>query len=94
MVMPADPATKVAFDIRLDDGRVARCWQATAQPYLGYTISAGLVRGIEPDCFYLRFERDGDEPLTIFMREDEVAAVLHVCSGALWSATIIPEDFF
>ena len=85
---------EVTFDIWLDDGRVAHCWQATSQPYMDCVISAGLVEGIEPVRFYLCFKRDDDEPLTIFMREDEIAAVLHVCSGALWSATVIPENFF
>ena len=79
----------VAFDVRLTDGQVAHCWQATSQLYMDCVISAGLVEGIEPDRFYLRLERDGGKPLTIFMREDEIAAVLHVCSGALWSAMII-----
>lgn len=79
----------IAFDVTLDDGRVAHCWQATSQPYRNCAISAGLVKGIEPDELYLRFEREGREPLTIFMREDEVAAVLSVCGGALWSAMMM-----
>jgi len=65
-----------------------------AQPYRNCIISAGLVEGIEPDRFYLRFEREGEdrEPLTIFMRADEVAAVLFVCGGALWSAMMIERS--
>lgn len=81
--------TKAEFDIEFDDGRIARCWQACAQPYLDCTISAGLVEGIEPDEFYLRFERSCGESTTIFLRVDEMLAIIHVCSGAAWSAEVI-----
>lgn len=80
------------FDLELEDGRVARCWQATSQPYQGCVISAGLVEGAGPDTLYLRFARDGDEPSTFLLRPDEMMAVLHVGAGALWSAEMLKEQ--
>jgi len=50
------------------------------------TISAGLVEGVEPDRFYLKLDRENDEPLTLFLRADEMLAVVWVCNGALWTA--------
>lgn len=78
-----------AFDLELEDGRIAQCWQAVSQPYQNCVISAGLVEGIEPDTLYLRFARDGDEPSTFLLRPDEMLAVLHVGAGALWSAEML-----
>lgn len=75
----------VTFDLELDDGRVAHCWEAASQPYQNCVISAGLVEGAEPDTLYLRFARDG-EPSTFLLRPDEMMAVLYVGAGALWSA--------
>lgn len=79
------------FDIEFNDGRIAHCWQAVNQPYENCVISAGLVDGVEPDTLYLRFERDGDEPSTFFLRPDEMMAILHVGAGALWSAKMLVE---
>jgi len=73
------------FDIELDDGRIAHCWQALSQPYNDAEFSAGLVEGIEPDVVYLRVEKDGLEPWTIFLRRDEMQAIAWICSGALWA---------
>ena len=74
------------FDVELDDGRIASCWQAVEQGYSDCVFSAGLVSGIEPDTVYFRLRRDLDEePLTLFMRPDEMLAAMFVCSGALWS---------
>jgi hypothetical protein len=78
----------IRFDEIFDDGRIAHCWQAAEQGYLDMTISSGLVEGIEPDNYYLKFDRDGEEPTTLFLREDEALAVLFVLSGALWSTSI------
>ena len=81
------------FSVRLDDGRVARCWQAISQPYADCIFSAGLVEGIEPDTLYLRVRRDGeDEPCMLFLRPDEMQAVAWVCNGALWSAQMLEGD--
>lgn len=79
-------AEDVTFDLELEDGRVAHCWQATSQPYQDCIISAGLVEDARPDTIYLRFARDGGEPTTFLLRPDEMLAVLHVGAGALWSA--------
>ncbi len=76
------------FDVTLDDGRIAHCWQASEQGYLDMTISSGLVEGIEPDNYYLKFDRDDEDPTTLFLREDEALAVLYTLSGALWSTSI------
>ena len=81
--------TKTTFDFQLDDGRLAHCWRAMQQEYADCTFSAGLVDGIEPDTFYLRLQRLDDEPMMIFMRPDEAAAVLYVLTGATWSAAMI-----
>ena len=76
------------FDLELDDGRIAHCWQATSQPYQDCIISAGLVEGAGVDTVYLRFARDGEEPTTLLLRPDELLAVLYVGAGALWSAEL------
>jgi len=80
------------FDLELEGGRMAHCWQAASQPYQNCIISAGLVEGAGPDTLYLRFVRDGDEPSTFLLRPDEMMAVLHVGAGALWSAEMQRMD--
>ena len=80
------------FDVTLDDGRVAHCWVAQSQPYLNAILTAGLVTGIPPDNYFLRFSRDGQEPTTLFLREDEALAVLFTLAGALWSQEILDMD--
>lgn len=77
------------FDITLVDGRRAHCWQAEHIDYDGMIISAGLAEGVDFDEFYLRLARDGEEPLTLFLRRDELAAILHVGAGALWSQMLL-----
>jgi len=74
------------MEIDFGDGRVAKCVPILEQPYENCTISAGIAEGIEPDTVYLRFERE--EPTTIFMRPDEMLAVLWACSGTLWSVEL------
>ncbi len=82
--------TDITFDVHFSDGRVAECWQGAKQEYQDCTISAGLVTGIEPDSLYFRFERDDDDgPTTFFLRPDEMLALIHVCSGAMWSDNIL-----
>jgi hypothetical protein len=83
----------VEFDFDMGDGRIAHCWRAQAQPYQDCMISAGLVSGIDPDTRYLMLERDGDEPLALFLRPDEMLAILHVCAGAMWSGEIIGPEW-
>jgi len=80
------------FEVTLADGHIAHCWQALEQPYEDCTFSAGLVEGIEPDTLYLRVQRDGEEPLTLFLRPDEMLALIWVASGALWSAEMLALD--
>ncbi len=81
------------FNVTLDDGRVAHCWQAVSQPYSDCTFSAGLVEGMEPDTLYFMVKRDDeDEPYMLFLRPDEMQAVAWVCNGALWSAQMIETE--
>jgi len=80
------------FDVELADGRTAHCWQAQSQPYQNCMFSAGLVEGIEPDTTYLQLARDGeDEPLTLFLRPDEMLAIIWVCNGTLWSQAMMED---
>ena len=79
----------VTFDVVLDDGRVAHCWRAQAQEYSDCVFSAGLSTNIDPDLLYLRLEREGEEPTTIFLRLDEATAILYCLSGALWSHQMV-----
>lgn len=80
------------FEVTLDDGRIAKCWRAKGLPYKDGEFSAGLVEGIEPDEVYLCLEVDGNEPLILFLRTDEMLAILFVCAGALWSKDVIREE--
>jgi len=82
------------FEVILGDGRIACCWQAASQPYQDATFSAGLVEGIEPDTVYLQMEKDGEDPVTLFLRPDEMLALIWVASGALWSRDMMenPDD--
>ena len=77
------------FPIELDDGRVAMCWEAQRQPYADCVFSAGLVDDIEPDILYLRLQRNGEEPVTLFFRPDEMQAICWLCNGALWALSMM-----
>lgn len=83
--------TDTRFDVTLDDGRIAHCWQALEQPYEGARFSAGLVEGIDPDAFYLRLER-GEGTTTIFLRRDEALALAWLLTGALWSGDMMGSE--
>lgn len=88
-------ANDVTFDVELVDGRIAHCWRADQVEYRNTIWSAGLVKGIEPDIFYLRIEwleAREEEPLMIFVRSDELMGMIHVASGALWSAELMRMD--
>jgi hypothetical protein len=69
--------------------RVASCWHVLDQRYQDAGFSAGLVSNLDPDKFYLRLDRDGEEPTMIFARGDEVLAIIWVLTGALWSAEFL-----
>jgi len=81
--------SEIEFDVELSDGRIAHCWRAQSQSYADCEFSSGLVTGIEPDTFYLRFERQVEEPLMLFLRPDELMAVLWIGNGALWSSAMM-----
>jgi hypothetical protein len=59
--------------------------ELVAQPYADCRFSAGFLSGHPHDTLYLRLERDGDEPTTLFLRPDEAAALAWCLTGALWS---------
>ena len=79
---------KSKFTIRLNNDKKARLRRMVVQPYQNCEISAGLVMDYGPDTIYLRFDRDGDKPITFLLRPDEALAVCHVLAGALWSEQI------
>lgn len=62
-----------------------------SQPYQNCEISAGFVKGHEVDTMFIRFERPPEEPTTILMRPDEMAAVAYCINGVLWSK-LLPEE--
>ena len=51
-------------------------------------FSTGWVEGHPVDTMYLRLEKDGQEPTTILLRPDEMAAVAWLSSGMLWSQLV------
>jgi hypothetical protein len=54
------------------------------QPYRDSAVSAGVCEGHSADTLYFRFERKGEEPTTIYLRDDEALALLRVLSAAIW----------
>ena len=90
--MPFVPSEdEPTFEVDTAKGK-ARCWHLINQPYADCDFSAGMVAGAEPDTLYFRLVRDGEEPLTILLRPDEMLAIIWVCSGALWSQTVLDDE--
>ena len=77
------------FDWQLEDGRIAHCWQADRVEYEDAVIDTGLVEGIEPDNYYLCIRREGDEPLMLLLRKDEMMSITWLCNGAIWSGEMM-----
>lgn len=88
----ANKEKKYCFDITLDDGRVAHCWQAISQPYQNCVFSTGLVDGLSPDTLYFMVKRDEAEPYILFLRPDEMQAMCWLCNSALWTKQMIELD--
>jgi hypothetical protein len=67
----------------------ATCTELIRQEYTGNNcvLSGGAVKNakVPEDVFYIRMEKDGEEPLTVFMRPDEIAAMAWICSGLMYS---------
>lgn len=82
---------KQEFTIKFGN-RIGKFWRAVFQPYQDCEISAGLIKGLEPDTIYLRFDRSNNKPTTFFLRPDEALAIIHVLSGALWSNSIFIDN--
>lgn len=74
------------FTWDLGDGRAADCLPGETIEYGNCTFDAGLSCGLGVDTFYVRIRREGEEPLMLFMRPDEIAALAHCLSGAMWTA--------
>lgn len=57
------------------------------QPYQGGQLAAGLVEGHPTDTLYLSLfrENDPESSKVILLRPDEMAAIVYVCGGALFS---------
>ena len=62
--------------------------EIASQPYSDAVFSAGFVTGHPIDTVYLRCQRGSEEPTTWLMRPDELAAIMHVAAGVLWSLLI------
>lgn len=58
------------------------------QDYLNCSFTAGFVEGDEVDTMYLKLDRPPEEPTLILLRPDELAALLWVGNGAMWSLHI------
>ena len=64
------------------------------QEYTGNNciFSAGFVDGHPVDTMYLKLEKDGEEPITILLRPDEMAIIAWLASGVLWSGEMQRMD--
>ena len=82
---------KAKFNIKFR-GKKGKFWRAVIQEYQNCEISAGLIKGLEPDTVYLRLDKDNTKPTTLLLRPDEALAVIYVLSGALWSQHIIEGE--
>lgn len=60
--------------------------EVDSQSYRDCKLSSGLVWGHPHDDIYLKFERDGEEPTTIYLRQDEAARICALLANAVWSA--------
>ena len=80
------------FVFQLGDGRVARCQEMAELEYSNCSISAGLADGVGSDPLYFSFQREGEEGTMIFMRPDEMLALVHSCCGALWGLQMRKMD--
>lgn len=59
------------------------------QAYSNMVISAGVADGHPIDTMYFQIKREGDEPIFLLMRPDEIAALAWCLTGALWSEAIV-----
>jgi len=90
--MPFVPSEdEPTFELHTAKGK-ARCWHLINQPYADCDFSAGMVADAEPDTLYFRLVRDGEEPLIILLRPDEMQAIAWVCNGALWSQSVLNDE--
>jgi hypothetical protein len=78
------------FDVKLADGQVAQCTTLFRVSYNNLAISAGYASGAGDDPIYLRVERLDDLEIstTLFMRPDEMMAVVQVATAILWDMSI------
>ncbi len=62
--------------------------EVSKQPYIGMIISSGLCEGHKFDSVYLKLKREGEAPLTLFLRRDEALTIIRLLADALWSEQI------
>lgn len=77
-------ANKSKFKLKVR-GRKVKMRRVEWVEYSNCVISSGLAKGLPPDPIYLRFERPGEKPTTIFLRPDEVTAVIFTLGCAMWT---------
>jgi hypothetical protein len=63
-------------------------YEVDAQPYKDARFSSGLIHDDGPDDIYLKFERDGEEPTIITLRQDEAVRIAALLANAVWSAML------
>jgi hypothetical protein len=78
------------FDVKLAGGQVAQCTSLFRVTYTNLVISTGYAEGAGDDPIYLRIERVDDPELvtTLFMRPDEMMAVVQAATAILWNMSI------
>lgn len=62
--------------------------QMNKQEYLNCKFSVGYVFGHPVDNMYLKLERNGEEPIIILLRTDEMSAINHITAGIIWSEAV------
>ncbi len=76
----------------------ADCIIVGKRAYANGVFSSGLVRGLpHGDNYYLRIEKDGmfmesEGPFTLFLRKDEMAALIELAALALWTNDILERS--
>jgi len=72
----------------MEDKMQLKYKETVSQPYNNsckHMISAGFVEGHPTYTLYLELKRQGEEPVYVLVRPDEMAAIAHCAGGVLWS---------
>lgn len=62
--------------------------EVICQEYSNCKFSAGFVEGHPIDTIYIQAEKNGVLTTQLLLRPDEVAAIIWIASGVLWSDSI------